>query len=138
MPLEKLICVYQETDGFETQKTAMYETSLSASHCGALCLSTPSFLCYTYRRWVIGQDTHHLSGRRSRKRPMPKPSAHALIWSEEHQSYDLHINGQLHHSFRPHDESAWLAWGPEATTVALARQAGHLSLIKEPRPRGSR
>ena len=122
---------------FETQKTAMYETSLSASHCGALCLSTPSFLCYTYRRWVIGQDTHHLSGRCSRKRPMPKPSAHALIWSEEHQSYDLHINGQLHHSFRPHDESAWLAWVHEHTTVAFQGQAGHLSLIKEARPRGS-
>src|SRR5260370_38801825 len=68
---------------------------------------------------------------------MPKPSAHALIWAEEHQSYDLHINGQLHHSFRPHDESAWLAWVHEHTTVAFQGQAGHLSLIKEARPRGS-
>src|SRR5260370_30653637 len=60
--IEKQSCLSQQTDVFETQKTAMYETSLSASHCGALCLSTPSFLCYTYRRWVIGQDTHHLKG----------------------------------------------------------------------------
>jgi ATP/maltotriose-dependent transcriptional regulator MalT len=122
---------------FETQETAIDETSLSASHCGALCLSAPSFLCYTHRCWVIGQDAHHLSGRSRRKGSMPKPSKHALLWSEEHQSYDLHINGQLRHSFRPHDESAWLAWVHEHTTVAFQGQAGHLSLVKEARPRGS-
>src|SRR5260221_477995 len=68
---------------------------------------------------------------------MPKPSAHALICSEEHHSYDLHLNGQLHRSSRPHDDSAWLAWVHEHTTVAFQGQAGHLSLIKEARPRGS-
>jgi hypothetical protein len=47
---------------FETQETAIDETSLSASQCGALCLSAPSFLCYTHRCWVIGQDAPHLEG----------------------------------------------------------------------------
>lgn len=68
---------------------------------------------------------------------MPKPSRYALIWSEEHQSYDLHLHGQLHQSFRLHNESAWLAWVQEQTTVAFHGQSGHLSLIKEVRPRGS-
>src|SRR5579872_1539305 len=116
---------------------AIYETPLSASHCVTPCLSSPSFLCYTPRCWVIGQATLHLSGRHSSKRSMPKPSEHALIWSEEHQCYDLHLNGQLQQSFRPYDESAWLAWVHEHTTIAFQGQAGHLSLIKEARPRGS-
>ena len=68
---------------------------------------------------------------------MPKPSAYALIWSNEHQRYDLHLHGQLNQSFPLHDESAWLAWVQEHTTVAFHGQAGHLSLIKEARPRGS-
>ncbi len=68
---------------------------------------------------------------------MPKPSAYALIWSEEHQCYNLHLHGQLYQSFPLHDEPAWLAWVQEQTTVAFYGQAGHLSLIKEARPRGS-
>ncbi|MBO0789513.1 MAG: LuxR family transcriptional regulator, partial [Ktedonobacteraceae bacterium] len=68
---------------------------------------------------------------------MPKPSRYALIWSEERQRYDLHLHGQLHQSFRQQDESVWLAWVQEQTTVAFAGQGGHLSLMKEARPRGS-
>ena len=68
---------------------------------------------------------------------MPKPSEHALIWSEEHQSYDLSMHGQLQQSFHQQDESVWLAWVQEHTTFAFQGKAGHLSLIKEARPRGS-
>jgi LuxR family transcriptional regulator, maltose regulon positive regulatory protein len=68
---------------------------------------------------------------------MPKPSRYALIWSEEHQRYGLHRHGQLQQLFCQQDESVWLAWVHEQTTVAFAGQAGHLSLIQEARPRGS-
>ncbi|GHP00527.1 hypothetical protein KSF_105740 [Reticulibacter mediterranei] len=68
---------------------------------------------------------------------MPKPSSQILLWSEEHQGYDLHIHGQRQRSFHPQDEPAWLAWVQEQMAFAFQGQAGHLSVIKEARPCGS-
>src|SRR5579859_5566511 len=68
---------------------------------------------------------------------MPKPSLYALTWSEEQQRYELTTSGQFQRSFRQEDEPAWLAWVQGATAFAFAGRAGHLSVIKEDRPRGS-
>jgi LuxR family maltose regulon positive regulatory protein len=101
-------------------------------------LTAPFFLCYTPHYWVIGEDPFDPSeGERRNKRSMPKPSSQILLWSEEHQGYDLHIHGQRQRSFYPQDEPAWLAWVQEQTAFAFQGQAGHLSVIKEARPGGS-
>jgi LuxR family transcriptional regulator, maltose regulon positive regulatory protein len=68
---------------------------------------------------------------------MPKPSLHALTWSEERQCYKLTTSGQLQRSFRQEDEPAWLAWVRGITTFAFEGRSGHLSVFKEARPRGA-
>ncbi|QBD76913.1 LuxR family transcriptional regulator [Ktedonosporobacter rubrisoli] len=68
---------------------------------------------------------------------MPKPALHALIWSEELQCYELKTGGQLYRSFRQEDEPAWLAWMQENRAFAFEGRAGHLSIVKEARPRGT-
>ncbi len=68
---------------------------------------------------------------------MPKPSLHALTWSQEHQHYELHMHGQLHQCFPRGDESAWLTWLAEHTAFAFVGQHGRISVIKEARERGT-
>src|SRR5258708_5539282 len=67
---------------------------------------------------------------------MPKPSLHALIWSEGHQHYELHLHGQPERCFRPGDEPAFSRWLEEHTAFAFVGQAGRLSVLKEARQRG--
>src|SRR6266851_1517488 len=68
---------------------------------------------------------------------MPKPSLHALTWSQEHQHYELHMHGQLHQCFPRGDEPAWLTWLAEHTAFAFVGQHGRISVIKEARERGT-
>ncbi|GHO70374.1 hypothetical protein KSC_092660 [Ktedonobacter sp. SOSP1-52] len=68
---------------------------------------------------------------------MPKPSLYVLTWSEEQQCYELTTGGQLQRSFRQEDESEWLAWLGNQTSFAFECHGGHLSIIKEDRPRGA-
>ncbi|HET8854001.1 MAG TPA: LuxR family transcriptional regulator, partial [Ktedonobacteraceae bacterium] len=68
---------------------------------------------------------------------MPKPSLHVLLWSEEHQHYELYTSGHLQQRFGPEDEQLWQDWLTNHTSFAFQGQAGHVSVIKEVRPRGS-
>jgi LuxR family transcriptional regulator, maltose regulon positive regulatory protein len=68
---------------------------------------------------------------------MPKPSLHALIWSEVHQHYELHIHGHPEQCFSRGDEPAFSRWLGEHTAFAFLGQAGKISVLKEAR-RGGR
>ena len=68
---------------------------------------------------------------------MPKPSQHALIWSEEHQHYELHSPGQVEQCFRRGDEPAFSRWLAQHTAFTFQGQAGRLSVLKEARSRGT-
>ncbi len=81
--------------------------------------------------WVFGTETHNSKG------SMPKPSLHVLLWSEEHQHYELYTSGHLQQRFGPEDEQLWQDWLTNHTSFAFQGQAGHVSVIKEVRPRGS-
>ena len=45
-----------------------------------------------------------------RKEAMPKPAAHALLWSPENQCYFLHTLNQPPLPLLPEDKEAWRAW----------------------------
>jgi len=68
---------------------------------------------------------------------VPKASPYTLLWSEEHQQYELHIRGQLHRRFHPAEREAFSRWLSEQTSFAFAGQAGWLSVIKEARSAGA-
>ena len=68
---------------------------------------------------------------------MPRPSSHALIWSEVQQHYELQTQGQTAQCFHRGNEPAWQIWLGEHTTFAFVGQAGRLSVLKEARSRGA-
>ncbi len=68
---------------------------------------------------------------------MPKPSLYALLWSEDHQQYEVHLRGQLHQRFHPGEREAFARWLSEQTSFAFAGQAGWFSVIKEARAAGA-
>jgi LuxR family maltose regulon positive regulatory protein len=67
---------------------------------------------------------------------MPKPSLYALVWLEAQQQYELTMDGRSLRAFRQEDEPEWFAWVEGQTAFAFDGQAGHLSVVKEVRPRG--
>src|SRR5258708_35340400 len=68
---------------------------------------------------------------------MPDPSAHALIWSEVQQYYELTTSGQPERCFRRGDESAWHSWLDEHAAFAFVGKSGRISVLKEARSRGA-
>ena len=64
---------------------------------------------------------------------MAKPLLHALIWSQEHQHYQLYSHGQPQPCFLPGDEPAFSRWLDEYSAFAFEGQAGRLSVLKEAR-----
>ncbi len=68
---------------------------------------------------------------------MPKLSLHELAWSQEQQRYELSTHGHLCQSFQPNDRQQWQGWVSEHTSFAFHGQQGHMSVIKEARPRGA-
>src|SRR5712691_1729883 len=91
------------------------------------------FVCYTpggLGDW--GRNTQW-----QRKDAMPKPSLHALTWSQEQEQYELYIHGQREQCFRRGDEPAFSRWLAEHTSFAFEGQAGRISVIKEARPGGT-
>ena len=67
---------------------------------------------------------------------MPRVPLHALIWSKDHNVYELHAQGQLEQRLRPVDDSAWLAWVREVSSFAFHSPSGSLNVYRERRPRG--
>src|SRR5713226_2735165 len=68
---------------------------------------------------------------------MPKPLLYALIWSHEHQRYQLYSYGQPEQWFPPGDESAFSRWLDEHSAFAFLGQAGRISVLKEARRGGT-
>src|SRR5579875_3575176 len=68
---------------------------------------------------------------------MPKPSLHILAWSQVHQCYELSTQEHLRQSFRPDESQHWQDWLARHTSFAFHGQQGHMSVIKEARPRGA-
>lgn len=67
---------------------------------------------------------------------MPKLSQHALIWSDEHQHYELYTHGQLVFSFPREEDPRFSRWLAEYTAFAFVGQSGRLSVLKEARSNG--
>ena len=68
---------------------------------------------------------------------MPKPSLHALIWSEESHRYELSTHGHSEQWFVPANEEPWLLWLETQTSFSFRGQRGRMTVIKEARPRGA-
>ncbi|MBV9228884.1 MAG: LuxR family transcriptional regulator, partial [Chloroflexi bacterium] len=68
---------------------------------------------------------------------MPKPLRSVLIWSQEHEQYELQAQEHAVEWFGPGDEAAFSRWLETHTSFAFVGQAGRLSVLKEARPRGA-
>lgn len=68
---------------------------------------------------------------------MSKSLPHVLIWSEQHQRYELHTHGHLVQAFLHEAAPAWQHWLTEHTAFAFVGRAGRLSVLKEGRSRGN-
>jgi len=67
---------------------------------------------------------------------MPRPLVHALIWSHEHQHYQLYSHGQPEQCFLPEDQPAFARWLGDHTAFAFVGRVGRLSVRKEDRGSG--
>ncbi|GHO70734.1 hypothetical protein KSC_096260 [Ktedonobacter sp. SOSP1-52] len=68
---------------------------------------------------------------------MPKPSAHILLWSAEHHLYVLHTSDYPPQPMTPENEESWHTWLTNHSSFSFRGQHGHLSVLKEARPRGT-
>ncbi len=67
---------------------------------------------------------------------MPKPALHTLIWSLEQDTYALYTQGNRDAHRLQGDDTSWFAWLATHTSFSFQGRHGHLSLLKEMRPRG--
>ncbi|GHO50501.1 LuxR C-terminal-related transcriptional regulator [Ktedonospora formicarum] len=67
---------------------------------------------------------------------MPKPAAHVLTWSAEHQCYLLQTLDHPPQSILPGDEGTWQIWLMTHSSFSFQGQQGRLNVFKEDRPRG--
>src|SRR5260370_9712678 len=70
------------------------------------------------------------------KDSMPRPSLHALIWSDDSQQYELRNDGKSEQWFGQGDEQAFACWLDEQSAFSFVGQAGRLSVRKECRGSG--
>jgi LuxR family maltose regulon positive regulatory protein len=75
---------------------------------------------------------NHVLGKES----MPKPATHTLLWSAQSKTYALLSADSPPQSLMPGNEEAWLAWLTTHSSFSFQGQYGHLSVLKEARPRG--
>jgi LuxR family transcriptional regulator, maltose regulon positive regulatory protein len=68
--------------------------------------------------------------------PMPKVATHALIWSPEKNHYELHTPDLPDHYPLLTEDEQWFRWLSARSSFSFQGQYGHLTLRKEPRPRG--
>lgn len=68
---------------------------------------------------------------------MAKSSLRVLIWSEEHQCYELLTAGHRQQCFGQEDKQPWQDWLSHQTSFAFQGQHGHISVRKETRTRGA-
>lgn len=68
---------------------------------------------------------------------MPKPATHTLLWSAQSKTYALICPDYPPQSLVPGNEEPWLAWLTTHSSFSFQGQYGHLSVLKESRPRGA-
>src|SRR6266566_2629083 len=71
------------------------------------------------------------------KESMPKPATHTLIWSAQSKTYALICPDSPPQSLVPGNEEPWFAWLTTHSSFSFQGQYGHLSVLKESRPRGA-
>src|SRR5438128_511673 len=67
---------------------------------------------------------------------MPKVATHALIWSLEKNHYELRTPDLLDQYAVLGEDEQWFRWLSVRSSFSFQGQCGHLTLRKEPRPRG--
>ncbi len=68
---------------------------------------------------------------------MSKPSRHVLIWLDEQEHYELHLQGQLQQCFQRGDDDTFARWLEKQTAFAFVGKLGRISALKEARPGGT-
>src|SRR6266700_3546675 len=71
------------------------------------------------------------------KESMPKPPTHTLIWSAQSETYALVTPDHLPQEIVPGHQEPWVAWLTTHSSFSFQGQSGHLSVLKESRPRGA-
>ena len=85
---------------------------------------------------MLGGTSHRWEVYRDEKGHMSRKPLHALIWSEEHNRYDLYTQEHLEQSFLAEDTDAWLARLHGLTAFAFHGLSGSLNVYLEERPHG--
>ncbi len=67
---------------------------------------------------------------------MPKTAPYILKWSAEDACYELRERESGEHCLWTRDEDRWYAWLATHTSFSFESDYGHLTLLKEARPRG--
>ena len=67
---------------------------------------------------------------------MPRPSPYVLIWLDERERYELHLDGQIQQYFQRGDDNAFSRWLEAHTAFAFVGQSGRISALKEARSCG--
>src|SRR2546421_6413329 len=71
------------------------------------------------------------------KESMPKPPTHTLIWSAQSETYALVTPDHPPQEIVPGHQEPWVAWLTTHSSFSFQGQSGHLSVLKESRPRGA-
>src|SRR2546429_1290878 len=71
------------------------------------------------------------------KESMPKPPTHILIWSAQSKTYALVTPDHPPQEIVPGHQEPWVAWLTTHSSFSFQGQSGHLSVLKESRPRGA-
>ncbi|MBO0790131.1 MAG: LuxR family transcriptional regulator, partial [Ktedonobacteraceae bacterium] len=71
------------------------------------------------------------------KKSMPKPSTYILMWSAQSKIYTLVTPHHPPQEIVPGNEEPWVAWLTTHSSFSFQGQCGHLSVLKESRPRGT-
>ncbi len=98
--------------------------------CCWVTLAQCSFKGYTHSEYDVGYHE------RTVKETMPKAAMHTLIWSSQHNCYELFAQDHKDHPLLQGDDATWFAWLASHSSFSFQGKHGFLSLQKEGRPRG--
>lgn len=68
---------------------------------------------------------------------MPRLARYTLTWSTANDQYELCEQGHTVHSFRRSEDAWWFTWLETHSSFSFQGQHGKLTLLKEPRVRGT-
>src|SRR5256886_2118059 len=102
--------------------------------------TTPAQLLFACWPWCVLYSPHVGElGMKPKvgKESMPKPPTHTLIWSAQSKTYALVIPDHPPQEIVPGHQEPWLAWLTTHSSFSFQGQSGHLSVLKQSRPRGA-